>query len=170
MRLAPVVLFFHKDPEKAIHYAGESSRTTHAAPQALACCRQWARLILMALDGRSKDEIVAAPCPEADPVVRAAATGCQAKPRLAIEGAGYVVKSLEAALWCFAQTASFDEGCLTAANLGDDADTVAAIYGQLAGAYYGEPGIPDSWLRVLAWSDRIRAMAEDLLRQGSEGR
>jgi len=55
-----------------------------------------------------------------------------------IEGTGYVVKSLEAALWAFHRGGSFQEGCLMAVNLGDDADTTGAVYGQLAGAYYGE--------------------------------
>src|SRR5437879_1439712 len=51
-----------------------------------------------------------------------------------IEGTGYVVKSLEAALWAFHRGGSFQEGCLMAVNLGDDADTTEAVYGQLAGA------------------------------------
>ena len=59
-----------------------------------------------------------------------------------IRGTGYVVRSLEAALWAFARSSSFEEGCLLAVNLGDDADTTGAVYGQIAGAYYGESGIP----------------------------
>jgi ADP-ribosylglycohydrolase len=81
-----------------------------------------------------------------------------------ISATGYVVHSLEAALWCFAGTESFRDGCLRAANLGQDSDTVAAIYGQIAGAYYGESGIPEDWRRRLAWHDRIRSRAIRLLR------
>ena len=62
-----------------------------------------------------------------------------------IIGCGYVVKSLEAALWAFHRSETFEQGCLLAVNLGDDADTTAAIYGQLAGAYYGIDGIPEEW-------------------------
>ena len=62
-----------------------------------------------------------------------------------IAGTGYVVRSLEAALWAFHHGSDFREGCLMAANLGDDADTTAAVYGQLAGAYYGEQWIPEQW-------------------------
>lgn len=54
-----------------------------------------------------------------------------------IKGSGYVVKSLEAALWAFYKTENFKEGCLLAVNLGDDADTTGTVYGQIAGVYYG---------------------------------
>ncbi|HBY77548.1 MAG TPA: ADP-ribosylglycohydrolase, partial [Cyanobacteria bacterium UBA11148] len=70
-------------------------------------------------------------------------------------GTGYVVKSLEAALWAFYHSQSFEEGCLLAVNLGDDADTTGAVYGQLAGAFYGEQGIPQSWRDKLAYRDLI---------------
>ena len=79
-----------------------------------------------------------------------------------IKGTGYVVKSLEAALWAFYHSHSFREGCLLAVNLGDDADTTGAVYGQLAGAYYGEQGIPQSWLEQLAYRDLIGSLAEQL--------
>lgn len=77
-------------------------------------------------------------------------------------GNGYVVDSLEAALWCFARTATFEEAVLCAANLGDDADTTAAICGQLAGAFYGQAAIPRHWQDRLAWADQIRALADRL--------
>ncbi len=56
-----------------------------------------------------------------------------------------MVKALEAALWAFYRSETFREGCLLAVNLGDDADTTAAIHGQIAGAYYGMDGIPSAW-------------------------
>jgi hypothetical protein len=61
-----------------------------------------------------------------------------------IRGSGYVVDSLEAALWAFATTDDFESGALAAVNLGDDADTTGAVYGQLAGAWYGVEGEPCS--------------------------
>jgi len=63
-----------------------------------------------------------------------------------ISGSGYVVHSLEAAVWSFGTTDSFEAAILRAANLGDDADTTAAVTGQLAGAFYGRSGIPEGWL------------------------
>jgi len=93
-----------------------------------------------------------------------------------IKGSGYVVKSLEAALWAFHKTDSFQDGCLLAVNLGDDADTTAAVYGQIAGAFYGEEGIPESWRKKLAGRDLIESFAERLfqsinkpLKQGKSG-
>jgi ADP-ribosyl-[dinitrogen reductase] hydrolase len=79
-----------------------------------------------------------------------------------IKGSGYVVRSLEAALWAFFHAQNYREGCLLAANLGDDADTTAAIYGQLAGAFHGEDGIPEEWRACLALRQQIEAYAERL--------
>ena len=82
------------------------------------------------------------------------------------EGSGYVVRSLEAALWAFHNSGSFREGALLAVNLGDDADTTGAVYGQIAGAFYGERGIPEEWLRPLASRPLIERLAEALYRAG----
>jgi ADP-ribosyl-[dinitrogen reductase] hydrolase len=80
-----------------------------------------------------------------------------------IVGSGYVVRSLEAALLAFYHSSTFEEGALPAANLGNDADTTAAVFGQLGGAYYGIDGIPQSWLEKLAMGDRITQLTNDLL-------
>jgi ADP-ribosyl-[dinitrogen reductase] hydrolase len=79
-----------------------------------------------------------------------------------IRGSGYVVESLEAALWCFLRTDTFEAAILKAANLGDDADTTAAICGQVAGGFYGESGIPKKWLDRLAMRQEITALADGL--------
>ncbi len=79
-----------------------------------------------------------------------------------IRGSGYVVRCLEAALWAFHVSDSYEEGCLKAANLGDDADTTCAVYGQLAGAYYGETAIPPEWLDILALRAKLEQYADDL--------
>jgi ADP-ribosylglycohydrolase len=73
------------------------------------------------------------------------------------------VRSLEAALWALHTTTGFEEGCLRAVNLGDDADTTAAVYGQLAGAIHGEEGIPQAWRERLAYADLVRGLADRLL-------
>jgi ADP-ribosyl-[dinitrogen reductase] hydrolase len=77
-----------------------------------------------------------------------------------------VVDSLEAALWCFYHTDNFKDAVLAAANLGDDADTTAAIVGQVAGAFYGEDGIPDHWLTRIVMAKEIGEMADSLTRTG----
>ena len=165
MRLAPVVLYYYPEMEQAVHYAAESSRTTHAAPEALACCRLFAQQLVNALNGIDKQDVLTciASLPELDSVRCIAAGQYIDKPRSAILGSGYCVQSLEAALWCFAQASSFEETILSAVNLGDDADTTAAIAGQIAGAYYGVRGIPDDWLGKLWQRDDIERLARHLL-------
>jgi ADP-ribosyl-[dinitrogen reductase] hydrolase len=79
-----------------------------------------------------------------------------------IQGSGYVVRSLEAALWAFHQSSTFEEGALLAVNLGDDADTTGAVYGQIAGAYYGLSGIPAHWQEKLAMRDTLIELTEAL--------
>jgi ADP-ribosylglycohydrolase len=84
-----------------------------------------------------------------------------------IRGTGYAAHCLEAALWAFHRSASFEEGCLLAVNLGDDADTTAAVFGQLAGAHYGAGGIPSRWLERLAKRELIERFAMRLYETGS---
>jgi ADP-ribosylglycohydrolase len=81
-----------------------------------------------------------------------------------IRGSGYVVESLEAALWAFHRTDDFRDGLLRAVNLGHDADTTGAIYGQLAGAFYGVEAIPAEWRAKLALRDEIEGLADALMR------
>lgn len=162
MRLAPVVLFYYPDHELAVTYAGHSSSTTHGAAACIEACRLFADQLCRALAGADKQTVLFASNPNIVemPALRAIAGGAyKHKPVDQIEGSGYVVKSLEAALWCFYTTDSFEQATLAAANLGDDADTTAAICGQIAGAFYGEEGIPPAWLERLAMVDEIRRLA-----------
>jgi ADP-ribosyl-[dinitrogen reductase] hydrolase len=82
-----------------------------------------------------------------------------------VDSSGYDVATFEAAIWCVANSVSIEEAIITAANLGDDADTVAAVTGALAGAVWGASGLPSRWLDVLAWRDRLTE-AVDNLREG----
>ncbi len=172
MRLAPVVLRYARQPAEAITYAAASSRTTHAAAAAIDACRYMAALILGALAGADKRTLLAdhyAPIagiwqqqPLMPAIAEIAAGSFKERQPPQIQGSGYVVKSLEAALWAFYHSNNFRDGCLLAANLGQDADTTAAIYGQLAGAFYGSEGIPSPWRDKLAKRDEIAALADGL--------
>lgn len=164
MRLAPVVLHAHPDPVLARRLAAESSRTTHRAPEAVECCELFALLLSRALAGAERRELQGVPdWRGAEPAVADLARGGYVrKAREAIVGSGHCVRSLEAALWCFHATASFEDAVLAAANLGDDADTTAAITGQIAGAHYGSSGIPGRWLERLHLHDAIRGLADRL--------
>lgn len=165
MRLAPVPLFYHPDREAIWRYAAESARTTHGAAECLDACRLFGDILHRALAGQSKQDVLfGAPFrPVESPRLRAIAEGSfAAKDESQVVGSGYVVHSLEAALWCFMAEDGFDAVVLRAANLGDDADTTAAIAGQLAGAFYGASGIRTSWLEKLALGDVILEMGAKL--------
>ena len=165
MRLAPVVLYYYPSTAEIQHYAVESSRTTHAAPEALDCARLLAHVLSRALAGSDRTAMLdAAALGLAEPKVAALASGQhREKRRDEIAGTGYAVAALAAALWCFQTTGSFEEAVLTAANLGDDADTTAAITGQIAGAHYGVRGIPDRWRRRLHRGAEIEGLAHRLI-------
>jgi len=165
MRLAPVPLFFFPDREAMINWSGESSRTTHGAAECVEACRLLGAMLFQALSGASKDDVLFGHglSDQRTDNIRSIARGdYQRKSEADIQGSGYVVRSLEAALWCFWKTDSFDAAVLRAANLGDDADTTAAVCGQVAGAFYGEPGIPSHWLARLVMREDIRLLADRL--------
>jgi ADP-ribosyl-[dinitrogen reductase] hydrolase len=164
MRLVPVVLFYFPDFQHIVRFAADSSRTTHAAPEAIECCQLFAELLGKALQGTAKTDLRSlTPTSFSQPKVAALARGDYLdKPLGSIRGSGYCVASLEAALWCFQHTDSFAEAVLQAANLGDDADTTAAIVGQLAGAHYGVQAIPSDWLSKLHIGEEIAATAQQL--------
>jgi ADP-ribosyl-[dinitrogen reductase] hydrolase len=172
MRLAPIPMFFYREPARAIEMAGESSRTTHGNRACIDACRCLGGLIVGALRGESRERLLSPEyspieegwsksplCPE---IAEVAKGSFKTKEETEIVGSGYVVRSLEAALWAFYRSTSFEHGCLLAVNLGDDADTTGAVYGQLAGAYYGEVGIPRRWREKIAESGRILEQADRL--------
>ena len=172
MRLAPVPMYFAQNAEDAIALSGNSSRTTHGAPEAIDACRYFGGLLVGALNGEDKDTLLGnhycptpgywARQPLADKIADIAGGSFKRKSPPEIRGTGYVVESLEAALWAFYNSQSFGEGALMAANLGDDADTTAAIYGQIAGACYGAEAIPSGWRSKLAHRELITEMADSI--------
>ena len=172
MRLAPVPLYFANDPEQAIAMSAESSRMTHGTETAVDACRYLGALIVGALQGASRDSLLSerfTPAPGywethplCQPIDAIAAGSFKDKEPPGIKGSGYVVESLEAALWAFHNSSTFEEGCLLAVNLGDDADTTGAVYGQLAGAYYGVEAIPEDWRNTIVTREKILGFADDL--------
>lgn len=158
MRLAPVPIFYHDDAEKAVLNAVDSARTTHASPQALQTTAYFAGLIWGALNGVPKDELLK---PYYTPMKDLSFTDLHPDVEKVIAGdyqkhsiedlspSGYAPESLEVALWAFYNSGRFEEGLLMAVNIGGDADTIGAIYGQLAGAFYGVGCIPKNWVREL---------------------
>lgn len=174
MRLAPVPMFYRDEPTAAIARAAESSKTTHAATEAVDACRYFAALVVGALSGASKAALTSdlfAPegirwreHPLAPAVERIATGSYKDVDASRIRASAYVIHTLEAALWAFYHSSSFEEGALLAVNLGEDADTTGAVFGQLAGAYYGKAGIPARWLEQLYQEKVIEDLATALYR------
>lgn len=169
MPLAPVAMFFAAAAEEAIGRSGDCSRTTHGVAEAVDACRYFGGPLAGALTGAGKERPLprdyspASGCwddhPPASRIGEIAAGSFNRRNPPEIVGSGYVVKSLEAALWAFDRTESFRDGRLAAANLGNDSDTTCAVCGQIAGAYYGVEGIPTEWLEKLALRETIEGFA-----------
>ena len=172
MRLAPIPMRWRRDLEQTAYYAGLSSKTTHAAPEAVDACRYYAVLIAAALSGASKSELLA-PNPnflktfDANllcPTVEAIATGVyRGREPPEVRGSGYVIHTLEAALWALDSTDDFRSGLLKVVNLGEDSDTTGSVYGQLAGAIYGASDIPSEWVQKLAMQEMIERLSIGLM-------
>lgn len=175
MRLAPVpIRFADLFPDRLAElsrFAEESSLPTHASSQCRSACRYLATVLAALIRGAKREEVLSphwAPLEQLraqaplHPEVDAVASGSfHEKEPPDIVGGGYVVESLEAALWAFHKAADFRQAVLAAVNLGDDADTTGAVCGQLAGACWGETGIPPEWLTGLARRDMIEKALAD---------
>jgi ADP-ribosyl-[dinitrogen reductase] hydrolase len=170
MRLGAVPIRWHRDPGTAAERAGESSRSTHAATRPADACRLMGAMVSALIDGASFGDVVSPTFwqwgdlhPE---VMAIAASAWKEKEPPAIRGTGYCIDALEAALWSVADADDFRSAVLRAANLGDDADTTAAIAGQLAGARWGASAIPDAWREKVVAADRIVALSRGLFAAG----
>ena len=169
MRLAPAAIhaaghFPHDIPQLA-RIAAESSLPTHGGHQCVSACQYLALIMAGLFAGLDKHEVLDSewkPLAELRESVdlhwrikKIAGGSFRDKEPPEIRGTGWVVESLEAALWAFCQASDFREAVLGAVNLGNDADTTGAVCGQLAGACWGEDGIPGEWLEGLAERDEM---------------
>lgn len=173
MRLAPIVLFFASSPDMMLKMAALSSKTTHGNEKSMDACRYFAGLIYGALKGVDKDTLLSDKyCPVENfwenypmnmEIEEISLGSYKNKHRDEIKSTGYVVDSLEAALWAFYNSNSFEEGLIRAVNLGGDADTIGAIYGQLAGAYYGEPAIDFKLIKAIKYFHYFYFFADEFV-------
>jgi ADP-ribosylglycohydrolase len=181
MRLAPIPMYLLHDASRAKDIAALMSKTTHAAVEAVDACRYMTGIVIGALRGESKEHLLSdlySPVynywffqqsvliPRIDAIARGEYKDKEAKD---LSAGAYVVDTLEAALWCFYKTTDFRSGAKLAVSLGNDTDTTAAVYGQLAGAHYGLEAIPESWLERIAHRNIIEYLAEGLLRETKQG-
>lgn len=163
MRIAPIAIFYYRQPELLLKFAGESSRTTHGSSECIDSCRYFVSLLSAAFTASDKAQLLntsyTAICKKVQDITKGTYLN---KSYDELTGSGYVIESLESALWCFHHSHSFAEAILLAANIGNDADTTAAICGQIAGAFYGYHAIPEHWRKTLFECDEIAAVALQL--------
>ncbi len=173
MHLAPVALFYADNLKLAMEMSAKSSYTTHGLAICADASMVLSGLIIGAVNGKSKEELLS--CSYAkelfdcldnytfhEEVERVIEGSYKDKSRDQISSSGYVINTLESALWAFYHTNSFEEGLILVVNLGHDSDTVGAVYGQLAGSYYGIEAIPERFKRNLMNYDLIEKMALEL--------
>jgi len=190
MRVLPVGLLFAQHLPRAARAAAESSRVTHPHPRCILSCALYTILVAQCLQDPnvSKDSLVnhISECVAAVKERAARSTSeskskyasghflgrfepyttlknFQDKPEQKIRSTGYVLDTLEAALWAFFTTSSFREGAVKVVNLGGDADTVGAVYGGLAGAFYGDEQIPEEWLQEMKRLDLVEAVVGKII-------
>lgn len=153
-RVAAAALYYFPDQESTAHHSAEAARATCQAPAVLQACRQLGRALNLALTGQPKAKILAE-----GPAVTDAS----------ISSTNTTAGVLEAAFWAFATTDNFRDAVLRAANVGGNSDVVAAVCGQLAGAYYRASAIPAAWRNSLIRKDLIEEFADRLLAHGLIG-
>jgi ADP-ribosylglycohydrolase len=172
VRVAPKAMFYRKNHEAAIRFAEKNSFLTHGSKTAADACIYFAEILIGALSGFNKNMLLSDLYPpiqdllkqgKLQPAIELIAKG-SFKRRFppSIKSTNYVVDSLEAALWAFYRSADFKEGALMLANLGDDASTACAIYGQLAGAFYGISDLPIEWTEKLSMKQKIEEFATQI--------
>ncbi|MGC8743801.1 MAG: ADP-ribosylglycohydrolase family protein [Verrucomicrobiia bacterium] len=172
VRMAPIAMLFRNSPEDAIRFAAVNCQSTHSSKTAIDACKYFTGLLIGALSGYKKTAILSelfAPVnglwkkEPLQPAIEIIALGSfKRRYPPTIKTTDYVVDSLEAALWAFYRGSNFKDGALLLANLGDDACAACAIYGQLAGAFYGAEDIPGEWISKVAMRPTIENLAKQL--------
>ncbi|RAU47868.1 MULTISPECIES: ADP-ribosylarginine hydrolase Tri1 [unclassified Pseudomonas] len=163
IRLAPTAIFRRHSLSSTWRDAQSQSRATHRAAEAISGCELLGAILHLALNGADKAEMCQPMVRPLQPRATLINAGeYKQKTRDQIRSSGYVIDTLEAALWAVWNTENFKDAILLAANLADDADSVAAVAGQLAGALYGVSGMPEDWVARVAWSDNIQKLSRQL--------
>lgn len=150
MRLAPIPIYYSDNADQAREYAILSSKVTHASPECLDAAALMSDVMVHLLNGGQKHSMPHTEGRYATPAVKAIASlKFLSKDRGEVKTTGYVIHTLEAALWAFHKSKTFEEGMMVLVGMGGDVDTVCCVYGQIAGAFYGYSGIPERWVKSL---------------------
>ena len=173
MRIHPFVLYAYIKNMPLVEWIKlikNGSAITHAHDRAEIGCLIYAFVLLHLLGDPNKDSIQLAlkraesnlvECSEFEYYHRIFQSDFSSLEREEIKSSGYVVDTLEAAIWCLLTTNDYKSCVLKAVNLGGDTDTVAAVAGGLAGALYGYDNIPSKWRRTLIKRDYIEELCKD---------
>lgn len=172
MRLAPIPIFYYPNLEATLFFAQESSEITHASEKCLSSAKVLANILYNCFSGAQKVDTIEMKFNIAtlDSEVRSMLSNFWEKKQSEIGSTGYVVSTLEAALWCFFHSDSFKEGLILAVNLGGDTDTIGAVYGQIAGAYYGLQGIDSYYIENLQDHEKIEQLVEELIQTSKKAK
>ena len=151
MRCWPVALACWDDLDALLRDSRLQSRVTHPHPECVAASALVNAAIHFLLHGRSPEEAVARALETTDvpPMLRSVVESAPRHNRDELPNSGWVRHTIESAFWGLLTTGSFDQAVIAVANLGNDADTAAAVVGALAGAAYGLDAIPEPWRKVL---------------------
>lgn len=176
MRIAPAALYFCNEPDEVLFQRiREISSITHGHFRSVLSCVIFSKIMIELLKGvekfealqntsafisslSRKNEFNASEMTHFDRILSGKIGGLDVDQ---IYSSGYVVHTLEAALWCFLQTDTYRDAVLKAVNLGEDTDTTACVAGALAGLYYGEQSLPVAWMERLAREQDIVRLSED---------
>ena len=188
MRCAPIPLIYHQSPALAQRFAALASTPTHPHPRCQEACQIYTHIISLILTkpGITKAELFATvqnfpftltifcvifnrPKNNRDEKSMTDYERFVRTPESEIQSSGYVVHTLEAALWAFFSTSTFQEGALKVVNLGNDADTVGAVYGGLSGAWYGIEAIPSEWTKGLQAKSMLDEVIEGVVKLVERG-
>ena len=178
MRLAPIAVYNWRNIQTARHHAELQSKLTHGHPVAVDAAKVLAHMIVLAITGASKEDVLSAtgfpgfttlPNGEENKVAALFQPNAQWRTKNRNQliptphgGIGSASYALEVTLWCLSKTNNYRDAILMVSNLGEDADTTAAILGSVAGALYGVNSIPIEWRNTLVLSQEIHQMAENL--------
>jgi len=164
MRCAPLALLYRDDPSALDRASRASSAITHADPRCQEAAAAFTRALAHLLRGGAKSEALAVARQAVEhPALRDALARVADLEEAEVRAGGYVVETLQAALWSFLHADTFEDVVVQATSLGEDADTVGALSGALAGALHGERAIPARWLAQLEGRPELERVADALL-------
>ena len=185
MRILPVALWhLRADAPTMLRAAHDASALTHAHPRSQFACGYYCLLARMLADGvtpveayqqanRHAADVYEHWLPFAEELPhlqRLMDGGIATLPVESISSSGYVIHTLEAAVWCVLATQNYAEAVLRAVNLGEDTDTVACVTGGLAGLAYRLNAIPDDWLSAIQRRQDVDALLEQFADAGGQMR